>query len=150
MHLSGKLPLKQGIPMKVVVDDHFDRSGVKASRDVELTDTNNLIDLIHLKMIIHFYTLCVYAILSIIPLFMTLHFYSLTMNRWLLLLGTTRSLPELGRETNTRQWYFGLSRGRVGHCRFFLNEYPFTPLLLSSLLCPLSISSGGFLLKKRE
>ena len=109
--------------MKVVVDDHFDRSGVKALRDVELTDTNNLIDLIHLKMIIHFYTLCVYAILSIIPLFMTLHFYSLTMNRWLLLLGTTRSLPELGRETNTRQWYFGLSRGRVGHCQLFL-EYP--------------------------
>ena len=146
MHLSGKLPLKQGIPMKVVVDDHFDRSGVKALRDVELTDTNNLIDLNHLKMIIHFYTLCVYAILSIIPLFMTLHFYSLTMNRWLLLLGTTRSLPELGRETNTRQWYFGLSRGRVGHCRFFLNEYSVTPRLLSSLPVLLSCCTGCFLI----
>ena len=49
MHLSGKLPLKQGIPMKVVVDNHFDRSGVKALRDAQLTDTNNLIDFIHLK-----------------------------------------------------------------------------------------------------
>ena len=49
MHLSGKLPLKQGIPMKDVVDNHFDRSGVKALRGVELTDTNNLIDFIHLK-----------------------------------------------------------------------------------------------------
>lgn len=78
-----------------------------------------------------------------------LHVYSLTMNRWLLLLGTTRSLPELGRETNTRQWYFGLSRGRVGHCRFFLNEYPFTLLLLSSLLCPLSTCSGGFLIDEK-
>ena len=49
MHLSGKLPSKQGIPMKVVVDNHFDRSGVKALRDAQLTDTNNLIDFIHLK-----------------------------------------------------------------------------------------------------
>ena len=51
MHLSGKLPLKQGIPIKVVVDDHFDRSGVKVLQGIELTDTNYLIDLIHLKMI---------------------------------------------------------------------------------------------------
>ena len=46
MHLSGKPPSKQGIPMKVVVDYHVDRSGVKALRGVELTDTNYLIDFI--------------------------------------------------------------------------------------------------------
>ena len=49
MHLSGKLPLKQGIPIKVVVDYHVDRSGVKALQDVQLTDTNYLIDFIHLR-----------------------------------------------------------------------------------------------------
>ena len=49
MHLSGKLPLKQGIPMKDVADDHVDRSGVKALRDAQLTDTNILIDFIHIK-----------------------------------------------------------------------------------------------------
>ena len=49
MHLSGKLPSKQGIPMKDVVDNHFDRSGVKALRDAQLTDTNNLIDFIHFE-----------------------------------------------------------------------------------------------------
>ena len=49
MHLSGKLPLKQGIPTKDVVDNHFDRSGVKALRGAQLTDTNNLIDFVHIK-----------------------------------------------------------------------------------------------------
>lgn len=33
--------------MKVVVDHHVDRSGVKALRGVELTDTNYLIDFVH-------------------------------------------------------------------------------------------------------
>ena len=47
----------------------------------------------------------------------------LRMGWWLLHLGTTRSLPELGRETRSRQWYFGLSRGRVGLCQPFL-KYP--------------------------
>ena len=64
------------------------------------------------------------------------------MNWWLLLPGTTRSLPELGRETGTRQWYFGLSRGRVGHCQFFLNEAPIRSLLLSSLLFPPPVRVG--------
>ena len=45
MHLSVKLPSKQGIPIKVVVDDHVDRSGVKVLRDIKPTDTNYLIDL---------------------------------------------------------------------------------------------------------
>ena len=31
----------------------------------------------------------------------------------------TRSHPELGRETLQRQWYFGLSRGRVGRRQVF-------------------------------
>ena len=43
------------------------------------------------------------------------------MNWWLLRRGTTRSHSELGRETCPRQWYFGLSRGRVGNCQFFYN-----------------------------
>ena len=62
MHLSGKLPLKQGIPIKVVVDDHVDRSGVKALQGVQLTDTNYLIDFIHLRRFIVLY-LCVCSIL---------------------------------------------------------------------------------------
>ena len=53
MHLSGKLPLKQGIPIMVVVDNHFDRSGVKAWRHVELTDTNYLIDLFNYRFILY-------------------------------------------------------------------------------------------------
>ena len=48
--------MKQGIPIKVVVDDHFDRSGVKVLQGIELTDTNYLIDLIHLKMIFFIFT----------------------------------------------------------------------------------------------
>jgi hypothetical protein len=32
---------------------------------------------------------------------------------------STRSHPELGRETRPRQWYFGLSRGRVGRRQVF-------------------------------
>ena len=44
MHLSGKPPSKQGIPIKIVVDYHVDRFGVEALRDVKLTNTNNLID----------------------------------------------------------------------------------------------------------
>ena len=55
MHLSGKPPLKQGIPIKNVVDDDVDRFGVEALRGVKLTNTNNLIDLL----------LCVYLILLI-------------------------------------------------------------------------------------
>ena len=61
MHLSGKLPLKQGIPIKVVVDNHFDRSGVKAWWHVELTDTNYLIDLFNCSL---FCALCVFIICS--------------------------------------------------------------------------------------
>ena len=34
-----------------MVDNHIDRSGVKALWGVELTDTNNLIDFIHLKIL---------------------------------------------------------------------------------------------------
>ena len=45
MHLSGKPPSKQGIPIKIVVDYHVDRSGVEVLRGMKLTDTNNLIDL---------------------------------------------------------------------------------------------------------
>ena len=55
MHLSGKPPSKQGIPIKIVVDHHVDRFGVKALRGVKLTNTNNLIDFI----------LCVFVILPI-------------------------------------------------------------------------------------
>lgn len=44
MHLSGKPPSKQGIPIKIVVDDHVDRCGVEAPWGVKLTHTNNLID----------------------------------------------------------------------------------------------------------
>ena len=62
MHLSGKPPLKQGIPIKIVVDDDVDRFGVEALRGVKLTDTNNLIDLL----------LCVYLILLIKRFFLVI------------------------------------------------------------------------------
>ena len=43
---------------------------------------------------------------------------------------STRSHPELGRETLLRQWYFGLSRGRVGRRQVFhedgCQKTPFT------------------------
>ena len=73
----------------------------------------------------------------------------LRMSWWLLQLGPTRSHPELGRETNSRQWYFGLSRGRVGHCQLFL-EYPLPipPLLIPpSLLYPAPLSGLSSALK---
>lgn len=55
------------------------------------------------------------------------------MNWWLLRRGTTRSHSELGRETCPRQWYFGLSRGRVGNCQFFHNpNTPYSILLFNS------------------
>ena len=37
----------------VVVDNHFDRSGVKAQQCVELTDTNYLIDLFNYRFILY-------------------------------------------------------------------------------------------------
>ena len=49
---------------------------------------------------------------------------------WLLRKGPTRSHSELGRETFLRQWYFGLSRGRVGNCQIFPN--PNTPYSIPS------------------
>lgn len=50
MHLSGKPPLKQGIPIKIVVDDDVDRFGVEALWGVKLTNTNYLIDLFTMCM----------------------------------------------------------------------------------------------------
>ena len=47
--------MKQGIPIRIVVDDDVDRFGVEALRGVKLTNTNNLIDFI----------LCVFVILPI-------------------------------------------------------------------------------------
>ena len=55
MHLSGKPPSKQGIPIKIVVDDHVDRFGVEALRGVKLTNTNNLID---------FFTMCMFNLIK--------------------------------------------------------------------------------------
>ena len=61
---------------------------------------------------------------------------------WLLRKGPTRSHSELGRETFLRQWYFGLSRGRVGNCQIFFNPYT---LLIHSLLYIKKIPPlGGF------
>ena len=50
MHLSGKPPSKQGIPIKIVVDDNVDRFGVEVLRGMKLTNTNYLIDLIIMCM----------------------------------------------------------------------------------------------------
>ena len=62
----------------------------------------------------------------------------LRMGWWLLHLGTTRSLPELGRETRSRQWYFGLSRGRVGLCQLFLKYLSlYTPYTSSLIPLPM-------------
>ena len=36
--------------------------------------------------------------------------------------GSTRSHPELGSESPQRQWYFGLSRGRVGRRQAFREQ----------------------------
>ena len=73
------------------------------------------------------------------------------MSWWLLQQGTTRSHLELGRETCSRQWYFGLSRGRVGLCQLFL-EYPL-PITLPYFFPPSYISphtSGGILCKLKN
>ena len=43
MHLSGKPPLKQGIPIKAVEDHHVDRPRVKALQNVQPIGTNSLI-----------------------------------------------------------------------------------------------------------
>ena len=72
------------------------------------------------------------------------------MVRWLLQEGTTRSHPELGRETSSRQWYFGLSRGRVGHCQFFPKDHSYHNL--TSFLPPcysLTNTVGSFFMGKR-
>ena len=50
MHLSGKPPSKQGIPIKIVVDDNVDRFGVEVLWGMKLTNTNYLIDLITMCM----------------------------------------------------------------------------------------------------
>ena len=50
MHLSGKPPSKQGIPIKIVVDDNVDRFGVEVLWGMKLTNTNYLIDLIIMCM----------------------------------------------------------------------------------------------------
>ena len=62
MHLSGKPPSKQGIPIKIVVDYHVDRFGVEALRDVKLTNTNNLID---------FFTMCMFNLIKHISFSLT-------------------------------------------------------------------------------
>ena len=81
------------------------------------------------------FTLCVFMILSHSLSNVALGY--LRMSWWLSQPGTTRSHPELGRETGSRQWYFGLSRGRVGLCQLFLKyPLPISTLLLSSLLFP--------------
>ena len=54
--------------MRIVVDYHVDRSGVKARWRVQLTDTNHPIDFIHLKMF-YIFNLCVFVILSITTFF---------------------------------------------------------------------------------
>ena len=60
---------------------------------------------------------------------------------WLLRKGPTRSHSELGRETFLRQWYFGLSRGRVGNCQIFLNPI-YTPYPLPLLSISLSLATA--------
>ena len=90
--------------------------------------------------------LCVSEILSDTDSFEIVTLRSLEMNWWLLHEGTTRSHLELGRETLSRQWYFSLSCGRVGHCQFFPKDLPITNfLLLSSLLViPTVYTCRGF------
>ena len=66
----------------------------------------------------------------------------LRMSWWLLQPGTTRSHPELGRETGSRQWYFGLSRGRVGHRQLF-TAHPFSYCsLLDNIYTPPALLGG--------
>ena len=50
MHLSGKPPLKQGIPIKAVEDHHVDRPRVEALQSVEPIGTNSLIVLFILRI----------------------------------------------------------------------------------------------------
>ena len=50
MHLSGKPPLKQGIPIKAVEDDHVDRPRVEALRSAKPIGTNSLIVLFFVRM----------------------------------------------------------------------------------------------------
>lgn len=57
----------------------------------------------------------------------------LSMIRWLLRKGPTRSHSELGRETFLRQWYFSLSCGRVGNCRIF-NKHELVILLIHCVM----------------
>ena len=129
MHLSGKLPLKQGIPTKVVVDNHFDRSGVKALRDAQLTDTNNLIDFIHFEELSSNSVRICDRVAKY--LFLIYNKPQLAGRNVLVAsrMGTTRSLSELGRETVSLQWYFGLSRGRVGTRQHF-PACLYTPFLI--------------------
>ena len=41
-----------------MVDNHIDRSGVKVLQGIELTDTNYLIDFIHLKIYLQTMRIC--------------------------------------------------------------------------------------------
>lgn len=50
MHLSGKPPLKQGIPIKAVEDDHVDRPRVETLQSVKPIGTNSLIVLFFVRM----------------------------------------------------------------------------------------------------
>ena len=50
MHLSGKPPLKQGIPIKAVEDDHVDRPRVEAPQCAKPIGTNSLIVLFFVRM----------------------------------------------------------------------------------------------------
>lgn len=50
MHLSGKPPLKQGIPIKAVEDDHVDRPRVEAPQRAKPIGTNSLIVLFSVRM----------------------------------------------------------------------------------------------------
>ena len=50
MHLSGKPPLKQGIPIKAVEDDHVYRPRVETLQSVNPIGTNSLIVLFVLRI----------------------------------------------------------------------------------------------------
>ena len=114
--------------MRAVEDDHVDRPGVEAQQCVQLTGTNRSIGLIALI------NQCPRsqgdrALHSFSEGGQTKHDIKRPVQHslrnpicpspawWLLQGGQTRSHPELGRQTPSRQWYYVSRPGRVGRCQ---------------------------------
>ena len=115
-------------------DDHVDRPGVEAQQCVQLTGTNSsigLIALIYQCPFIHGWTASLQPPQVMRRAFATRKphlqnrceiktfapFLRALPAWWLLQGGQTRSHPELGRQTPSRQWYYVSRPGRVGRCQ---------------------------------